>query len=332
MHDEIMVSISCITYNHEKYIAGAIDSFIMQRTNFKYEILIHDDASTDRTAEIVREYESMYPGIIRAIYQTENQYSKGGRVSRFILDKAKGKYIAACEGDDYWADVNKLQKQVDYMESHPDCSLCVHGAYHVSADNKRLKSVSRACKKDKLFSAEEVIEGGGGLFPTNSFLYPSQYAVNRPDYYYKAPVGDYPLAIFLATQGTVYYIDRFMSAYRTGVAGSWSNTVLRSPKKIAAHFDQIATMLDAVDAETDYIYTEAIERTKKKNNFQVLLMRQEYNKIRSEEYKDIYCRLPMGTRAKIYCKQHFPRFTEGLKGLKNDLNIFVEKSIGGKHQ
>lgn len=118
-----LVSISCITYNHENFIRKAIESFLAQRTSFPIEILIHDDASTDRTADIIREYEQEYPELIFPIYQTENQYSKGGLPDRINRERARGKYLAYCEGDDYWTDPLKLQKQVDFLEAHPDYSL-----------------------------------------------------------------------------------------------------------------------------------------------------------------------------------------------------------------
>ena len=118
--DEIpLVSISCITYNHKQYIRDAIEGFLMQITNFPVEILIHDDASTDGTAEIIREYEKQYPWLIKPVYQTENQYSKhNGIISKIQYVRALGKYIAFCEGDDYWTDPYKLQKMVDFLESN----------------------------------------------------------------------------------------------------------------------------------------------------------------------------------------------------------------------
>lgn len=122
-----LVSIHCLTYNHAPYIRECLDGFLMQKTNFSIEVLIHDDASTDGTADIIREYEAKYPDIIKPIYQTENQYSKGVKVSAtFNFPRAKGKYIAICEGDDYWTDPLKLQKQVDFLESHPDYVMCSH--------------------------------------------------------------------------------------------------------------------------------------------------------------------------------------------------------------
>lgn len=121
----LVVTIRCCTYNHEPYIRQCLDGFVMQRTNFRFEAVIHDDASTDRTGDIIREYAEKYPSIIIPIIEEENQYSKGdGSISRILSPYMRGKYIAYCEGDDYWIDPLKLQKQVDFMESHPDYGLC----------------------------------------------------------------------------------------------------------------------------------------------------------------------------------------------------------------
>ena len=123
-----LVSINCITYNHKQYIRDAIEGFLMQITNFPVEILIHDDASTDGTVEIIREYEKQYPWLIKPVYQTENQYSKHNSfisISKIQYGRALGKYIAFCEGDDYWTDHYKLQKQVDFLESNVWVDNCL---------------------------------------------------------------------------------------------------------------------------------------------------------------------------------------------------------------
>ena len=120
-----LVSIICEVFNHEPYIRQCLDGFVSQKTSFPIEVLIHDDASTDRSATIIREYEKNYPGLFKPIYQSENQYSKGVNIWCDIqFARAKGKYIAICEGDDYWTDPLKIQKQVDFMEGHPDYTLC----------------------------------------------------------------------------------------------------------------------------------------------------------------------------------------------------------------
>lgn len=121
------VSICCLAYNHESFIRQCLDGFLKQKTDFEFEVLIHDDASTDNTANIIKEYEQKYPDIIRPIYQTENKYQKGEPVTRkYQFPRARGKYIAMCEGDDYWTDEYKLQKQINFLEENPEYTLCSH--------------------------------------------------------------------------------------------------------------------------------------------------------------------------------------------------------------
>lgn len=131
-----LVSISCTAYNHEPFIRQTIEGFLIQKTNFSYEILIHDDASTDKTADVIREYEAKYPDIIKPIYQKENQHSKKVRISAsFQYPRAKGKYIALCEGDDYWINPFKLQKQVTFLEENEEYGL-VHTNFYRFFQNK----------------------------------------------------------------------------------------------------------------------------------------------------------------------------------------------------
>lgn len=120
-----VVTIRCFAYNHEPFIRQCLEGFVMQKTNFRFEAIVHDDASMDGTGDIIREYAKRYPDIIIPIIEEENQYSKGdGSISRILSPYMRGKYIAYCEGDDYWIDPLKLQKQVDFMDSHPDYGLC----------------------------------------------------------------------------------------------------------------------------------------------------------------------------------------------------------------
>lgn len=120
-----LVSIKCTVYNHEPYLRQCLDGFVMQKTNFPFEAIVHDDASTDHSADIIREYAAKYPDIIKPMYETENQWSKhDGSLERIMDEACTGKYIAICEGDDYWTDSLKLQKQTDFLDSHPNVTLC----------------------------------------------------------------------------------------------------------------------------------------------------------------------------------------------------------------
>ena len=163
MSQNMMVSVICNTYNHGPYVRDALEGFVTQQTNFPFEVLVHDDASTDNTADIIREYEAKYPEIIKPIYQTENQYSQKVRIDRtFQIPRITGKYVAVCEGDDYWTDPMKLQKQVDFLESHPDYSLC---ACSTVWQNLKTGITEEAGKipQDTDISLEELIVGTKGL-------------------------------------------------------------------------------------------------------------------------------------------------------------------------
>ncbi len=153
-----LVSICCISYNHEKYIKDAIEGFLLQKTTFPIEIIIHDDASNDNTVNIIREYEKKYPDLFEAIYQVENQYSKGIKpLPNFVFPKARGKYIALCEGDDYWIDPYKLQKQVDFLESNPEYVLVHTDAdQHYFKINKTIRNFNLTTKRT--FPEENVYE------------------------------------------------------------------------------------------------------------------------------------------------------------------------------
>jgi len=149
-----LVSISCITFNHEPYIRQCLDGFILQKATFDFEVLIYDDASIDNTANIIKEFELKYPNVIKPIYQNENQYSKGvnGINLKFNFPRVQGKYIALCEGDDYWTDPLKLQKQVDFLEANPDYSLCCH-RYKIYDEVTKEWTVDYG---DDLFKHEEI--------------------------------------------------------------------------------------------------------------------------------------------------------------------------------
>lgn len=305
--NNVLVSIVCAAYNHEKYISDAIDSFLMQKTNFKYEILINDDASTDKTVEIIKKYEKNYPEKMKPIYQSENQYSRGIRISpTFLYPKAKGRYIAICEGDDYWIDPYKLQKQVDYMEGHSECSVCVHASKKIDANTKKEIGEVRPGNHNRDFNIEEVILGGGGLFATNSILFRKKLSVNIPHFYYNSPVGDYPLIIYLSLCGDVHYIDEYMSAYRVGASNSWTQRISKDIEKREKHVDESERMLEEVDKYTNYKYSNIINKKIIKNKFDFLIFKRKYREAKIGIYTEHYKSLSIQDRLKILLKQYFP--------------------------
>lgn len=200
----LKVSILCTAYNHEKYIRQTLESFLMQKTNFKYEVLIHDDASTDNTAVIIKEYEEKYPNIIKSIYQKENQYSKGiSIISTYLYPEARGKYIALCEGDDYWTDPLKLQKQFDALEANLGIDMCAHAAITVKAATRKAIGEIAPSDKKTIFTTQEIITGGGGFVATNSLFYRRKLIENEPEFRRYFPI-DYALQIQGALRGGCY--------------------------------------------------------------------------------------------------------------------------------
>lgn len=221
MENNIKVTVACITYNQEKYIKKTIESFLMQDVDFRYEILIHDDASTDNTAKIIREYEEKYPDLIKGIYQTENQYSKGIMVSQIVKKAAKGKYIAICEGDDYWSDKYKLKTQVEFLENNPEYIAVGHWCEIVDKNDKISNEFVNADQIFNFKGNEYTLEDyKNNIIPAhmNAIMHKNIYLDSEYDYdkIYKASkmVGDRTSYLILVLLGRIYIQHKKMSCYR----------------------------------------------------------------------------------------------------------------------
>ena len=217
MTGDPLVSIRCTVYNHEPFLRQCLDGFVMQQTSFPFEAIVHDDASTDGSAAIIREYAEKYPDIIKPIYETENQYRKGTILK--ILDAAmhpKSKYVALCEGDDYWTDPHKLQLQVDFLESHLDYSMCFHRANTINHETgeennafpgKVFRNIEcRDYESTELFATWTV--------PTASMLYRKECQFYPLNHRYKCLYGDIVRVLSSAEMGKVKGLDLMMSVYR----------------------------------------------------------------------------------------------------------------------
>lgn len=223
-----LVSICVITYNHEKYIRQCLDGIFMQIVDFPFEVLVHDDASPDRTADIIREYEAKYPGILKPIYQTENQYSQKILVNRFNTERARGKYIAFCEGDDYWTDSNKLQMQVDFLEQHPEYAGTAHNVRVVDENGNDVPGRGYPWEPypEHIFSKNDIelcqLPGqSASLISKNIFA--SMDGKTKEEYYALPVIGDQKRAMLVTLYGNIYCFNNIMSVYRYCLTGnSWS--------------------------------------------------------------------------------------------------------------
>jgi len=322
----ILVSINCITYNHEKYIADAIESFLMQKTNFKYEILIHDDASTDNTVNIIKSYENKYPDMIKPIYQTENQYSKGIKVDQLNLERVKGKYIAICEGDDYWTDPYKLQKQVNFMEDNLECGMCFHATKIIDAPTNKEIGIIKPYNKNCNSTTDDMILGGGAFIATNSILYRKELTDKIPDFFMSTDVGDYPLQVYLSTQKYAYYINDFMSAYRKNVEGSWTNRSLKGKgkdfleKKIKNYCKDI-TMLEEFNKEFSRKYDASVRKAVLERKCYTYLCKHDLKSLKVSDAYSFYRSLSINKRIKMILLSYFPYFYQRIASLKQLINL-----------
>lgn len=303
--EQVQVSIVCNAYNHEPYIRDALEGFVMQKTTFPFEVLVHDDASTDNTASIIREYEKKYPEIIKPIYETENQYSKkDGSLGRIQYGRVKGKYIALCEGDDYWTDPMKLQKQYDALESHPELDICATGAK--TERNGFIDGKIAPVEANTIFSQEEVIQGGGGFVATASLMYRTDIRKNPPSFF-KMLALDYCIQILGSLRGGMLYLAEMSCVYRAMNPGSWTARTYSNMNTMDRHQKEICGMLKCLDADTLGKYHNTIDRVIRSKMFGVFYRNRSYKAMCAPEYKEFLQELPASRRMMVrvgkYCPQ-----------------------------
>ena len=219
MEGDPLVTIICLVYNHEPFLRQCLDGFVMQKTTFPFEAIVHDDASTDGSAAIIREYAEKYPDVIKPIYQTENQYSKpdGSFAGISKAMHPNSKYIAKCEGDDYWTDPNKLQIQVNFLENHPDYSFSVHDFKVFEEVNQRFRDSHPISflKDDEEQYTLTLDDYKRGLFFTQTLSCVFRISSLRESCYsrYEAQF-DMTMFYALLTQGKCVLFNRVMGVYR----------------------------------------------------------------------------------------------------------------------
>lgn len=287
----VMASINCVTFNHVNYIRQALDSYLMQKTDFAFEILVHDDASTDGTSDIIREYADRYPDQVRPLIQTENQYSQGiDNISgAFNFPRARGKYIFMCDGDDYFLSPYKLQKQVDYMEAHPDCTLCIHSARIDLVGRAVTEGQMRPYRESRMITPEEIIDKPSG-YAMSSMAFPARLVKALPDYYVDCPVGDTPLQLIAAAHGYGYYFDEVMSAYRVGVAGSWTVEGKNGDYegKQRAYYERMKETYQQFDQATGGRFRDAVESASMRTYYHTMVNTKKFGKIFDPVYRRYY--------------------------------------------
>ncbi len=312
--NDIKVSVICTAYNHEKFIEKSLKSVLSQKTNFDFEIIVHDDASDDGTADIIMNYYNRFPDKIVPIIQKENQYSKGINVfSTYIVPKAKGKYIAFLECDDFWCDDSKLQKQYDYMEKNLNCSMCVHNTYkyNLMNDNKQLFN---NWDNVHILTKEDVFMGWNVHFSAYFLRKNTRVYVKEFEKYW---CGDFVILCWFFYQGEIVCLPEVMSVYNYNNTQGMTYTYYMRDKKIQIDREnERIEFLKKYDALTQGKYRKIIRKRVQKTDF--------YNKLYESEL--LLSDKKNKNKIKLLLKEikGNPYYSSFLKGFSNKKRIYVK--------
>lgn len=305
---EVLISVCCTCYNHEKYLNRCIDSILKQRIDLSYEILIHDDCSTDGSRKIINEYERRYPMIVRSLMQIENQYSKGRNVVRdFLLPQTRGKYIVICDCDDYWCDEYKLKKQIDAI-INSECDFCYHTTVKVRDDEKSLgKTIPCMVNKSDIvtlqqFLKEEFCDGNWAVHLSSIMAKKEivdKYLLCKDKYIDLFPMFDLPYTLFLFSVSDAYYLPEVMTCYRITNIGYMANSQ-RDINTFKSNQIKVINAIKEYDCTTDYKYHEFLDRGIVQREFLIHMKEKNFKIIFDSRYSNIYKKLPIVKKVYIY--------------------------------
>jgi glycosyltransferase involved in cell wall biosynthesis len=319
--DRPLLSVNMITYNHEKYIVQAINSVLMQKVDFTYEIVVGEDCSTDGTRAILLEYKEKYPQIFNLILHEKNV-----GIARNVqaVDKAcRGEYIAVLEGDDYWSDPHKLQIQVDEMRKYPDCHMSFHPAIEIWEDKSRKdERTRRQAEGNRIFTTHEIIKGGGGFCPTASLVLKRDVLDMLPQWFYESPSGDFFTQILGSLHGGALYIDRPMSVYRRNAPGSWS-VENKNTARQAQFLTSLLTAFDHLDRFLENKYHDEINVRRSNVYLKLAIAYLRQNKFKEFDHavtqsKRLRKEKSLKIRIFFYLRK-FPRFLKGMWFLQSSI-------------
>ncbi len=316
--EKVRVSIICLAYNEERYIKKALDSMLNQKTAFRFEILCHDDASNDKTTEIIQEYETRYPNIVRGIYQKENKYQKGEQIIlKYIYPLAKGEYMAYCDADDFWTDNRKLQKQVDFLDLNPEYGMCLH-AFHTLKEKNGKERVCRFHKGDCDLDIRSAIKWDSRTIPQlGTSLFRKKLAYERPPLFHKIGgdenserfISDHPLYIYMTLVSKVHYFDSDMSCWRRRISGTWGKGT--PTFKVLNHQIVHRDFFKKLDEYTNYEYHKECEFEIKQSYLKTDLANSNYKKVVKNP---TFCSISLKLRMLVLAGCVFPKLADKALG------------------
>ena len=248
------VTVVLMTYNHEKWIAQAIDSILMQEVDFPIEVVVLEDCSTDRTREIILEKTAAHPNLFRLIFAQRNENSNATWMR--VLRETTSPYVITIDGDDYWTSPQKLSRQVRFLDEHPECALCFHNINIL--DEVRGRSVFNTNPPDQkeVCTLEDLIEGN--FVPTSSAMHAKRLVDPMPAWLETVEWGDWALVLHAASRGTVRYINEVMGVYRVHGAGYWSG--MSEIRRCECNLDFYEKIKPVLDSQYDGMVRALIER------------------------------------------------------------------------
>ena len=305
------VSVVCTAYNHGAFIRDALEGFVSQRTSFPFEVLVSDDASTDDTAAIIRDYAARYPALIRPFLLEKNLYSQGRSLyDELLYPAARGQYIALCEGDDYWTDPEKLQRQADFLDGHPAYSACVHNTMLHRIDGSRADAPLFADRPEQDIPFETVVRGMAGAFHTSSIMARREFLLDPPAFRavaFRHGFTDYPVGIWLTMQGKVRYLDRCMSVYRVGSNPSaWSSGVERQYGKFKTFVTGELAMLKALLPQVSGAQAAAVRQVILEREYELMELEGRVEEQRRPPYDALYRAQSRSYKLKHFLKRTLP--------------------------
>jgi hypothetical protein len=248
------MSVAIATYNHRRFIRQALDTVLMQKTDFPFEVIVGDDCSTDGTREIVEEYARAHPEQIVPVLPERNLGDGGRPMFMAAFEHCRGDYIASSEGDDFWTCDRKLQRQADFLDGHPQCSLCFHDAMVVAEDGALVDEHFVGPRHPRFISTEHVVRWF--CIPSCSPVIRRAVLAHLPKWFFIGPFGDLPFYLAAAEAGLLGYIDERMAAYRVHSGGAWSG--MSDSAKGRAYIDA----LSALERPLGPKYAPALAQTK----------------------------------------------------------------------
>lgn len=318
---ECMVSIWCTCYNHAQYVAQALDSFLMQETDFPYEIIISDDASPDGSADIIRSYAEKYPDIIRPILLEENLFSTGANMFQALFfERSRGKYVALCEGDDYWTDPKKLQLQVDFMERHPEYSACVHNTMLLYCGTDQESRLLLKNDSDIDIPLKTMLSGNSRSYHTSSLLCRAELICSPPDFYFVANdygFDDHAIALWMYLNGKVRYLDRCMSVYRiNSTASAWSSEVDWQYDKLCRFISGEIAMLKVFAGHVEGPEKSLAEQEILEREFELMYIQGRDREQRKAPYRELLNKKPFKYRVFNFLKSYVPGLSKAYRRVK----------------